>query len=170
MYLVKLRFFQETIWTWINWNRKSAPCSSGTDDIFHISFLICPQPLLLLPFFFLLYSLLVLSDFWELLPLLLRFCWPWNQRLMWTQRPRAEPTCCIQMGAAAIIRPFPALHKHSFNILSSRYQSAHFQTSDGEMLQAAAASTSAAERSCRTLQDAEQPERLWETRNDSNGN
>lgn len=80
----------------------------------------------------------------ELLPLLLRFCWPWNQRLMWTQRPRAEPTCCIQMWAAAIIRPFPALHKHSVNILSSRYQSAHFQTSDGEMLHAAAASTSAA--------------------------
>lgn len=70
-------------------------------------------------FFFLLYSLQILSNFWDLLPLLLQFCWPWNQFLMGTQWPRAGPTCCIQMWPPATIRPFPTLYKHSFNILSS---------------------------------------------------
>lgn len=74
----------------------------------------------LLPLFlFLLYSPQVFSNFLDLLPLLLRFCWPWNQLLMGTQWPRAEPTRCIQMWPPAIITAFPALNKHSFNCLSS---------------------------------------------------
>lgn len=54
------------------------------------------------------------------LPLLLGFCWPWNQFLMGTQWPRAEPTCCIQMWPPAIISRLPTLYKHSFNNLSSQ--------------------------------------------------
>lgn len=78
------------------------------------------QPPHALPlFFFFLYSLQVLSNFLDLLPLLLQFCWPWNQFLMGTQWPRAEPTCCIQMWPPAIISRLPTLYKQSFNNLSS---------------------------------------------------
>lgn len=109
----------------------------------HFFFLICLQPLLLLLFSsssFLspLFSQ-VLSNFSDLLPLLLQFCWPWNQFLMGTQWPRAGPTCCIQICPPAIISHCPTLCKHSFNNLSS-YESAHFRLSDPEMLQTAATS------------------------------
>jgi len=74
---------------------------------------------LLPPFLFLLHPTPGFSNFWDLLPLLLQFFWPWNQPLMGAQWPRAEPTCCIQMWPHAIITAFPALNKHSFNRLSS---------------------------------------------------
>lgn len=125
---------EETNWIQIcrrfNWNKAS--CCSGTDDIFHISsfsFVCSPSfsSSFLPPLFFLLYSLQVLSNFSDLLPLLLQFCCPWNQFLMATQWPRAGPTCCIQMCPPAIISPCPTLYKHSFNNLSS-YESAHFRS------------------------------------------
>lgn len=92
----------------------------------HIFILLITNHLLL---FFLSSLLLSLSSFyilckssqtfWDLLPLLLQFCWPWNRLLMATQWPRAEPTCCIQMWPPAIITESPTLYKHSFNSLSS---------------------------------------------------
>lgn len=78
-----------------------------------------PPSLLLIPFLFLLYSPQAFSNFRDLLPLLLRLCWPWNQSLMGTQWPRAEPARCIQMWPHAIVAAFPALNKHSLNSLLS---------------------------------------------------
>lgn len=89
-------------------------------DVWHFSNFfffggVQPSSFFLPPLFF--SSLFKLLD---PLPLLLGFCWPWNQFLMGTQWPRAEPTCCIQMWPPAIISRLPTLYKHSFNNLSSQ--------------------------------------------------
>lgn len=104
-------FWSESCWC-------SLPSSSFSPACLLSFFFLSVFPLLL--YFFSSFILFKsFQTFLDLLPLLLRFCWPWNRLLMGTQWPRAEPTRCIQMWPPAIIAEFPTLNKHSFNSLSS---------------------------------------------------